>query len=163
MEDLCTIATDIIKNNISQETILPYTQFVDQTNKVRYGTYSADIQESCFDYLTGTLPKQTAAFTSGDSENYLVLIGIYVELPFDWLKRAVESQDLHIPSDMDRYNFAKEVVSRREKKRAAGKKRMDGEESVVLAFGAKASGRVTLVRKPPKSQKRALWRVPMNG
>ncbi|KAK9768168.1 hypothetical protein K7432_001414 [Basidiobolus ranarum] len=162
LEDLCAIATEVAKKNISRQTVIGYTRFVDQTNGAGYGAYSADIRESCFDFLTGTLPKETEAFTSGNSESYLTLIEIYVELPFDWLKRSIESQNLHVPSDMDRYNFAKEVVSRREKKRTAGK-RGNGEESVVLAFGAKVGGRVTLVRKPLKSQKRTLWRVPMNN
>ncbi|ORX86394.1 hypothetical protein K493DRAFT_291290 [Basidiobolus meristosporus CBS 931.73] len=161
LEDLCAISTEVAKKNISRQTVLAYTQFVDQADGVGYGAYTADIRESCFDFLTGTLPKQTEAFISGKSENYLSLVEAYVELPFDWLKRSIESQNLHIPSDMDRYNFAKEVVSRREKRRNAGKRNTAGEESVVLAFGTKVGGRVTLVRKPPKAQKRTLWRAPM--
>ncbi|ORY05969.1 hypothetical protein K493DRAFT_29446 [Basidiobolus meristosporus CBS 931.73] len=163
LEELCATATEVAKKNISQQTVLEYTQFVDQTDGIGYGAYTADIRENCFDFLTRILPKQTEAFTSGKTENYLSLVEAYVELPFDWLKRSIESQNLHIPSDMDRYNFAKEVVSRREKRRNTSRRSATGEESVVLAFGTKVGGRVTLVRKPPKAQKRTLWRAPMKN
>ncbi|RUS15943.1 hypothetical protein BC937DRAFT_91778 [Endogone sp. FLAS-F59071] len=121
------------------------------------------------------LPVLSGTLTASDSDSqsgYRELVNIFAQLPFDWFKRCTESPRLAVPSDMVRYQFAKECVAVRERLRRAqgvGSDVVGGEESIVLAFGGRGGsqgGRLTVVRKSLKGQQngtrtKTLWKVPM--
>lgn len=192
LDDLASIAAEKIKSDINRETILWYVKFVNQeSGQPGYGRYTAEIRDVCFNYITKSLPRETndnehIEIPKGSSRHASVpsspngeprpnddITSIFVQLPFHWLKLAIESSQFCIPSDMKRYQFAQNVISLREKVRsmrvAKGELEGGGEESVVLSFGrAGSNGRtVTIVRKPIKGSKmtgkpeRVLWKVPM--
>ena len=83
-------------------------------------------------------------------QGYRQLVSTFSQLPFDWIKQIIESSDFQVPSEMERFSFAKEVIKSRKSK--------THEENVLLAFGGKGSG-VTFVRKPfKKTMERRIWK-----
>ncbi|KAG5457156.1 MAG: hypothetical protein BJ554DRAFT_2904 [Olpidium bornovanus] len=129
--------------------------------------------------LAGSLSSAAAAVPFPED-----VIDMFVDLPFPWLKAAIQSPSFLGPDgDMRRYQFAQTVISRREKVRrrriAEGEIESGGEESVVLSFGSgegagglgkagkSGASAVTVVRKPLKSGRnagkpeRVLWKAPV--
>ncbi|BGP53850.1 hypothetical protein JCM8202v2_001422 [Rhodotorula sphaerocarpa] len=121
------------------------------------------------------LPSETGAFslpTAGPAQAQL--IEVLKPLPFDLFKRVIEDSKFAVPSDMDRFNFAKKVVAARKQhflslasppgtpglNGAAGGGTGEFEEAVVMQFGSGAGGpgasAVNVLRKPRKP---TLWKV----
>ncbi|OZJ06561.1 hypothetical protein BZG36_00486 [Bifiguratus adelaidae] len=201
LEDLSNICVSVMLRNIDADNVVNYVIFCEETD---YGQSSVAVREGCLHYLTrGLIPellrrddkrKEMAASDDADQEMhqaddtnsqtafeqgthfYKALLHIISALPFEWFRRVIESESFAMPSDMIRYQFAKDCVSQREASRRAKLKEvspkvaedlavsMGGEENVVLAFGSdEANGRVTIVRKPVKHRKpskaKTLWKV----
>ncbi|KAJ3138199.1 hypothetical protein HK100_012880 [Physocladia obscura] len=100
-----------------------------------------------------TLTPQIWGNKSGDA--YRDLVAAFSELPFEWLKKVIESTAFDVPNDMERFSFAKEVVARRARKHreSSGKDGLvAGEENVLMSFGSGRPGAsgVTIVRKAVK-------------
>ncbi|GAA5881283.1 hypothetical protein JCM3774_000952 [Rhodotorula dairenensis] len=120
------------------------------------------------------LPTETGAFvppTAATAQGQLV--EVLKPLPFEFFKRVIEDPKFEVPSDMDRFNFAKKVVAARKQHhlstatssppatpRAAGGGPADFEEAVVMQFGSGAGGpgscAVNVLRKPRKP---TLWKA----
>ncbi|GAA5978199.1 hypothetical protein JCM10908_004269 [Rhodotorula pacifica] len=125
------------------------------------------------------LPSETGAFvspTAGPAQAQLV--EVLKPLPFDLFKRVIEDTKFEVPSDMDRFNFAKKVVAARKQhhflttssppgtpRPATAAPNANGgpgdfEEAVVMQFGSGAGGpgssAVNVLRKPRKP---TLWKV----
>jgi hypothetical protein len=128
---------------------------------------SAEDLQTAKGNIEDNLSSKDSGSVAPDSAFMDQLISVYVNLPFEWLKRVIESKSFSLIADLDRYWFAKDIVTRRmerlDKSGACGI-----EENVVLAFGSfgggEGSGRVAVVRKPPKNSSirrdRVLWKVP---
>lgn len=86
-----------------------------------------------------------------------VLIPIFVRLPFGILQQAFDSPRLPIPSDQDRFNLAKRIISER-KKRSTAQGPIIGigefDEHVVLTFGSGTN--VSIMRKVRRKQ---VWKI----
>lgn len=157
LADLAHMTTQLIKADISLATVALYTAFVSHPDK-DYGASSVEIRDTIFEFLCQGLLKGMARPWDKEGEEYQVLVQIFSGLPYEWLKKVVESKTFEVPSDMERYafvlltsqrfTFAKKVIS----VRSASKPKsahFAGEENVLLSFGASKSGAsgVTIVRK----------------
>ncbi|GAA5964664.1 hypothetical protein JCM8115_004703 [Rhodotorula mucilaginosa] len=118
------------------------------------------------------LPSETGAFvpTAGPAAQ-AQLVEVLKPLPFDIFKRVIEDSRFEVPSDMDRFNFAKKVVAARKqhhlstaassppgtpRSNTSGGGLAEFEEAVVMQFGSAGSSAVTVLRKPRKP---TLWKV----
>ncbi|KAI8904846.1 hypothetical protein EDD86DRAFT_212926 [Gorgonomyces haynaldii] len=84
------------------------------------------------------------------SEGYQELVQVFDHLSFETYKQVLESPSFTVPSDMERFQFAKHVCQVRSKNRE--------QENVLLSFSSGKSG-ITIVRKQVQKQKseRRLW------
>jgi len=124
-----------------------------------YGAYALRLREELLHHITVTLPAELSTFgslqSSKDPKGYSLFIQICGRLPFITFKNVIESSDLPVPTDKERFDFAKRCIADR-RKAAAALGATDFEESVVLAFGAGSGGSVQVIRKP---RRRQLWKV----
>ncbi|KAJ3332858.1 hypothetical protein HDU76_012853 [Blyttiomyces sp. JEL0837] len=178
LPDLSTLVTSLIKSDINQKTVNDYCQFVSQPEfgssygiGVAYqngvgttgGCWSSEIRDCVFGYLCRGLVRELAerspVWGNKELEGYRELVNTFAELPFDWLKKVVESKDaFEVPNEMERFSFAKDVVALRSKRKSQKHHPSSaaflaaGEENVLLAFGGGKAGSsgVTIVRKAPK-------------
>ncbi|KAJ3113595.1 hypothetical protein HDU96_003172 [Phlyctochytrium bullatum] len=156
--DLANLAAEMIKNDISRATVIDYCLFASQPDfGGSYGNWSADVRDAVFSYLSRGLVRELAErgpiWGNKESDQYKELVSAFAELPFEWLKRVVESKDsFEVPNDMERFGFAKDVIALRSRSKGAGSNLLAGEENVLLAFGTSKPGQsgVTIVRKAPK-------------
>jgi len=118
-----------------------------------FGPYGLRLRDDVFLFLVSTLPRQLATANPGNPGS--ALADVYVRLPFEYFKAAVESGDFPIGKEnmQDRFRFAKSVVAAR--KRGVAR---DAEETVVLAFdgASESNSRVHVTRK---MRGRRLWKV----
>ncbi|KAI8819008.1 uncharacterized protein EV422DRAFT_487756, partial [Fimicolochytrium jonesii] len=170
LDDLASLAGELIKSDISRTTVLDYCHFASHPDfGASYGKHSQDIREAVLVYLTRGVVRDVAdqfgiVWGNRDGEGYKELVATFAELPFEWLKKVVESKGFEVPGDMERFNFAKEIVALRQRRRQAGgggnpraggppagatvpNRLLAGEENVLLAFGSKDRSGVTIVRK----------------
>ncbi|KAJ3089864.1 hypothetical protein HK102_005287 [Quaeritorhiza haematococci] len=161
LADLASFATELIKGDVSRMTVLEYCLFVNQHEwGGNYGSWSQEIRDAVFGYLCKGVVRELAEkigpiWGMREGESYKELVKIFADLPFEWLKKVVESKLFEVPSDMERYYFAKEVIALRSRNQPPASTLIAGEENVLLAFGANkpgTSGGVTIVRKAPKGQ-----------
>ncbi|TPX47444.1 hypothetical protein SeMB42_g03314 [Synchytrium endobioticum] len=169
LQDLAATVTNLIKNDVSRTTVSRYCEFLATAD---YGPYSTEIREAVFTYLAkGSIGesfdctntpinyknnsfKKTVIWPSRDTEAYIVLVRTFADLPFEWLKRVLESKDFEVPEDMDRYLFAKEVIQRRARASPTHGTSspipppVAGEENVLLAFGTGSVGNISGVKIP---------------
>lgn len=136
LADLQHLVINLITPDIGIENVLEY---------VDLEQVSPDISIKIQEFLTkGIFTKLENAWDKSMS-SYNVLISLFSKLPFELLKKVIESKEFQVPSDMERFTFAKNVVSVR-----STEKLSNSEENVLLSFGLKESG-VTLVRKSVKN------------
>ncbi|POY76585.1 hypothetical protein BMF94_0174 [Rhodotorula taiwanensis] len=118
------------------------------------------------------LPSELGAFAQGPpGPAQGQLVEVLKLLPFDLFKRIIEDSKFQVPSDMDRFNFAKKVVAARKQyfhatasppgtPAANAAAPTEFEEAVVMQFGSGAGGpgssAVNVLRKPRKP---TLWKV----
>ena len=113
LRDLAATATNLIKNDISRTTVSGYCDFI---ATAEYGLHSAEIRDAIFAYLakgsiresfdctnTPVNVKDDVVWPLKDTDAYKVLVRTFADLPFEWLKRVVESKEFDVPGDMDRY------------------------------------------------------------
>jgi len=166
LPDLCNIAANLIYNNINRNTVLDYCHFVNQPNFItRYDEFSKNIYDCVYNCLCKNVIKELTELNRQDiwkdreGQGFKQLIELFSELPFEWMKKVVESKDFITPSEIDRYYFAKELISLRARKQLPV---VVGEENVVLAFGISKNSNISIVRKSPKhptgSQERKVWK-----
>ncbi|KAJ8328254.1 hypothetical protein O5D80_003616 [Batrachochytrium dendrobatidis] len=156
LSDLIAMTSDYIKDDISSSSVLGYCQFVSQPNSARYGPAITLLRESIFTFLCkgliGEISERVGLiWQKKDSEGYKTLVQLFAELPFEWLKRTVESKSFEVASELERFAFAKEIIQLRARSRSPSTPSliMAGDENVLLSFGgSKISGSgVTIVRK----------------
>ncbi|CAG8554865.1 10315_t:CDS:1 [Cetraspora pellucida] len=157
LKDLCDFARDFIKNILNPYNVLVIGQWIE--NSIIYGEYSDEIKHSIFDYLAVSLPTDLKVFPKksiyqimkdgiGDidpsfpNSGYHKLVDIYALLPFNWFKRVVESDKFSCPTDIDRFHFARQVISARAK-RYTSENRSKQYEAVFMCFGSECSILVT--------------------
>ena len=106
LPDLAQIATTLIMAEISLANVSLYTAFVaaGQHADAEYGAALAEIRDTLHAFLcTGmldALPSDPWEDTEG--EGYTTLAQVFAGLPFEWLKKIVESRDFDVPSDRER-------------------------------------------------------------
>ncbi|KAJ3163111.1 hypothetical protein HDU86_002280 [Geranomyces michiganensis] len=163
---LAALATAQIRADVSRETVLDYCLYVsDPAFSHAYGQHTAmELREAVLVYLTKGVVHDVChqhgvvnVWADREAEPYKDLVATFSKLPFEWLKKVVESRGFKVPSDLDRYQFAKEVVSIRQRARTAATPNaqpqttasmlLAGEENVLLAFGTTDRTGVTIVRK----------------
>ncbi|KAI8854043.1 hypothetical protein BC829DRAFT_413342 [Chytridium lagenaria] len=137
--DLANLATELIRNDISRATVIDYCLFASQSDfGGSYGSWSSDIRDAVFAYLSRGIVRELA---ERGPIWYKELVSAFSELPFEWLKKVVENKDnFEVPSDMERFGFAKEVIAVRAKNKGSGPNHLAGEENVLLAFGTGKPG-----------------------
>ncbi|KAJ3007789.1 hypothetical protein HKX48_008931, partial [Thoreauomyces humboldtii] len=154
--DLASLAAAQIKTDVSRATVLEYCQFVSQPAFAHaYSHHSMEIREAVLFYLTKGVVRDVCdhfgmIWGNRDGEGYKELVATFAELPFEWLKKVVESKAFEVPSDMERFNFAKEIVRYRQphgKTPSTSSLLLAGDENVLLAFGSKDRSGVTIVRR----------------
>jgi len=166
LPDLCNIAANLICNNINKNTVLDYCHFVNQPNFItHYNDFSKNIYDCVYNCLCKNVVKELTELNRQDiwknreGQGYKQLIELFSELPFEWMKKVVESKDFITPGEIDRYYFAKELISLRSRKQLPV---VVSEENVVLAFGISKNSNITIVRKSPKhptsTQERKVWK-----
>ncbi|CAB4398119.1 hypothetical protein RhiirA5_353370 [Rhizophagus irregularis] len=100
LQDLCEMCVEVILRDIKEDTVVHYLTFA---TSHFYGTHSEKITESCFTYLCR------------EGYDNLRLRPAFLTLPAEWLKRVIESDAFWVPSEYERYLFARDVVSKRRK------------------------------------------------
>ena len=157
LPDLQSLCFDHIKQDLNAASVLGYCLFVgNECSNVSFES----VRDACVNFLHSGVhseltDKHGPVWISKESESYRQMVALFADLPFEWLKRIVESKRFQVPSDLERFAFAKEVLQQRAKMRSTGTTSliMAGEENVLLAFGGGKSGSsgVTIVRKVPKN------------
>ncbi|TPX58623.1 hypothetical protein PhCBS80983_g03002 [Powellomyces hirtus] len=169
LHQLAALATAQIKQDISRATVLEYCHFVSQPDfQLNYGHHTAmELREAVLIYLTKGVVQDVcdqhgiaAVWSDRDGAAYRDLVATFAKLPFEWLKKVVESRAFKVPGEMDRFQFAKEIVATRQRARTSSSPNsppasmatllLAGEENVLLAFGSKDRTGVTIVRKAPR-------------
>ncbi|GAA6050063.1 hypothetical protein JCM3770_001351 [Rhodotorula araucariae] len=117
------------------------------------------------------LPSETGAFEPATAASaQAALIDVLKRLPFDMFKAIVEDARFAVPTDMDRFNFAKKVVAARKQVAlalpgaagagaGAGAGGAEFEETVVLQFGGGAGTGASAVNVLRKARRPQLWKV----
>ncbi|CAG8570755.1 307_t:CDS:2 [Funneliformis mosseae] len=100
LQDLCEMCVEVILRDIKEDTVEHYLTFA---TSHFYGSHSEKITESCFTYLCR------------EGFDNLRLRPAFLKLPAEWLKRVIESDAFWVPSEYERYIFARDVVSQRRK------------------------------------------------
>ncbi|ORX55231.1 hypothetical protein BCR36DRAFT_321101 [Piromyces finnis] len=154
LPDLCNIATRLICLDINKNTVINYCHFVNQPNFITcYDEFSKTIYDCVYNCLCKNVIKELSELNRQDiwqdreGQGYKQLIEVFSELPFEWMKKVVESKEFITPGEIDRYYFAKELISLRAHKQSPV---VIGEENVVLAFGISKNSNISIVRKSPK-------------
>ncbi|KAJ1530009.1 hypothetical protein HK096_009014 [Nowakowskiella sp. JEL0078] len=158
LADLAQHATDLMKSDISRSTVIEYCQFANQPEwGGNYGTWSQDIRDYVFSYLCRGVVKEISekiapVWSNREGEAYKELVMLFSNLPFEWLKKVVESKAFEVPTDVERYHVAKEIIQVRAAARGPQSSLVAGEENVLISFGAHKTGAsgVTILRKAPK-------------
>ncbi|GAA5966820.1 hypothetical protein JCM21900_006101 [Sporobolomyces salmonicolor] len=134
--------------------------------------YEAKLRVGLLDRIV-RLPAEMGAFVPATAaQNQPRLVDVLKRLPFELFKAAVEDSRFSVPSDMDRFNFAKRVVAAR-KQLALSTASLastqpglpavpepDFSEVVVLGFGSGAGGPgASAVNVLRKARKPALWKI----
>ncbi|CAG8446340.1 5317_t:CDS:1 [Scutellospora calospora] len=103
-------------------------------------------------YLTALLPQEVFQFYKWPAHGFEHLTKIYAELPFEFLKSALEAQTFPFEAPIDRFQFAKKVLAlRKTNAKLYGCGNMNSSvrdvlcETVYLAFGDDLSGSGILV------------------
>ncbi|KAJ3350866.1 hypothetical protein HDU83_009394 [Entophlyctis luteolus] len=187
LTNLATLATEFIKQDISRDSLADYCAFVSTTPQqqqqqqmVQPSAWMLEIRDAVFAYLCNGIVREIAEkrrttesvpvasvdgsgasvllWSNKGSEAYKDLVNAFAELPFEWLKRVVESSQFSVPSDRERFSFAKDVVALRSRKSRIANDSghlslVAGEENVLMSFGGSKVGgsNVTIVRKALKS------------
>ncbi|RKO82848.1 hypothetical protein BDK51DRAFT_11308, partial [Blyttiomyces helicus] len=160
LPDLASFATGQLKTALSRATVLDCCLFVSQPEwGGSYAAWSRELREAVFVFLSKGIVREIQEAVGGggtvwgsrDGEGYRELVAAFAQLPFEWLKKVVESRAFEVPSDMERFTFAKEVIALRSSKKKPTATLLAGEENVLLSFGG-AGGKtggsgVTIVRK----------------
>lgn len=108
LSDLASLATEQIKADISRTTVLEYCLYVSQSEfGGSYGSFSQEIREAVLNYLTKGVVKDAAEqfgpiWGNREGEAYKELVRTFAELPFEWLKKVVESKSFEVPGEMER-------------------------------------------------------------
>jgi hypothetical protein len=100
LQDLCEMCVEVILRDIKEDTVVHYLTFA---TSHFYGAHSEKITESCFTYLCR------------EGYDNLRLKPAFLTLPAEWLKRVIESDAFWVPSEYERYLFARNIVSKRRK------------------------------------------------
>ncbi|KXS09260.1 hypothetical protein M427DRAFT_75680 [Gonapodya prolifera JEL478] len=154
LPDLATRIAELVKLDIRRDTVTDYCAYVGGEVARAYGPWAREIRDAVTQYLCRDAAREAKERTGGTAsvweegvsgEAYRDLVAGFAELPFDWLKKVVESRGFDCPSDLERFNFAKEVLAARVRAHRA----RPNEENVLLAFGGKTQGQanVALVRR----------------
>jgi hypothetical protein len=122
-----------------------------------YPPFTQGLLSNVLNYFITTLPIQlqspsTALPATANTELYKQML---LPLPFDILKHILEHPSLPIGSEKQRYELAKQIVTRRRKEEI-----IPVEESVILKVGGNDGEGVQLVRS--FARKRALWKTHHN-
>ncbi|KAH9265256.1 hypothetical protein BASA84_001752 [Batrachochytrium salamandrivorans] len=169
LPDLMAMASDYIRDDISSSSVLGYCHFVSQQNSARYGAAVVPLRENVFAFLCRGLTAEISdklglIWPKKDGEGYQMLVSLFSELPFEWLKRTVESKSFEVASELERFAFAKEIIQLRARSRSPSTPSliMAGDENVVLSFGGGKTGGsgVTIVRKAPRD---VIYKLPRTG
>ncbi|KAJ3121278.1 hypothetical protein HK098_003817 [Nowakowskiella sp. JEL0407] len=158
--DLAQLATNLIKSDISRNTVIDYCLFANQPEwGGNYAQFSQEIRDAVFGYLCRGVVRELSdkigpVWSSREGESYKELVKLFAELPFEWLKKVAESKAFEVPSDMERYYFSKEIIQLRASTKNSQSPLVAGEENVLISFGAHKTGAsgVTILRKATKTQ-----------
>jgi hypothetical protein len=107
MGDLALMATEMIKADVGTRTIMDYCQFVSSVTNETAVNYVEDIRNCVFGYLCKGIVHDIAethgaVWVDRQGSGYLQLVSAYACLPFEWLKKIVESKMFEVSSDMER-------------------------------------------------------------
>ncbi|RHZ47126.1 hypothetical protein Glove_590g21 [Diversispora epigaea] len=100
LQDLCEMCVEVILKDTKDDTVVDYLNFA---TSHFYGPHSEKIIESCFTYLCR------------EGYDNIKLKPAFLSLPAEWLKRVIESDAFWVPSEYERYLFAKDIISKRRK------------------------------------------------
>ncbi|KAJ3380751.1 hypothetical protein HDU92_005784 [Lobulomyces angularis] len=149
--DLGNLAKDLIKQDFKKETLANYCKFFTHPIfEINYSLYAKELKEEFFIYLAKGLVREVVelhgqqVWLNRQGEAYRTLVNLFVELPFEWMKKVIESKEFETSSEMERYHFANEVIQSRSRQQLTPQ----SEEAVLMAFGSKNG--ITIVRKASK-------------
>ncbi|KAJ3394899.1 hypothetical protein HDU84_005834 [Entophlyctis sp. JEL0112] len=186
LTNLAAMAAEFIKQDISRDSLADYCAFVSTPPQIQQqqqmpapSAWMLEIRDAVFSFLCNGIVREIAEkrrtteavpvaavggsgasvllWSNRASDAYKDLVLAFAELPFEWLKRVVESSQFDVPSDRERFTFAKDVVALRARKshiaNGSGHLSLAGEENVLMSFGGSKVGgsNVTIVRKALKS------------
>ncbi|CAG8445778.1 14596_t:CDS:2 [Ambispora leptoticha] len=117
LQDICETCVEVILRDIKEDTVVHYLTFA---TSHFYGTHSEKITESCFTYLCR------------EGFDNLRLRSAFLSLPAEWLKRVLESDAFWVPSEYERYLFAREVISNRRKIASDQKRNSMGDHQQMM-------------------------------
>ncbi|CAG8725620.1 3553_t:CDS:1, partial [Ambispora leptoticha] len=153
LRDLSTL--DI--NDISENNVILYIKTFDE----KITEYAKTIKDACFSYLVNDLPSSLNSFDTNrhhhhhhddkcaietgngmcHNDGYQRLLDIYARLPFSWLKRVIESENLGVTSII-RYKLAKDIITKRQELKISNK-----DEFAYMSFGTNHHQNITIVQK----------------
>ncbi|GAA5856445.1 hypothetical protein JCM5353_000236 [Sporobolomyces roseus] len=129
-------------------------------------TFEAILRQTLLTRLTSLSAEFGAFNPSMAVQGQARLIEVLKRLSFDWFKGTVEDKRFLVPSEMDRFNFAKRVVAARKQyfqslasqssDPSLPPQAMEFDEAVVLGFGSGGQSAVNVLRKARKPN---LWKI----
>ncbi|GAA5904643.1 hypothetical protein JCM8208_004838 [Rhodotorula glutinis] len=130
------------------------------------GPHEARLRSLLVDRIV-CLPDELGAFEPSTAASaQKELIPVLAGLPFAMVKQVIEDARFNVPTDLDRFNFAKKVVAARKQlaiaiaQQQGGGVALDFEETVVLQFGASSGpGGGCAVNVLRKARKPQLWKA----
>ncbi|KAJ3372798.1 hypothetical protein HDU91_001913 [Kappamyces sp. JEL0680] len=167
LPDLVAMCTEHIKTSIDLDSVVPMARFLSDTTSTLglQDLKDAVFTYLCKDFFQDLMVANGLVWGNDQGKGYQEAVRVFSLLPFDWLKGVVESVYFDVPSDMDRFQFAKTVVDLRQS--ASGKNSMvAGLENVLLSFGGQQQGKkhgVTIVRRARPSSLNGPGAAPLAG
>ncbi|RUP44180.1 hypothetical protein BC936DRAFT_149839 [Jimgerdemannia flammicorona] len=95
VQDVCELCVEFVLRNLREQNVIEFLRFAD--SHVVNG--SDRILEAVFTFLC--------------REGWRKLKDQFVRLPAEWLKRVLEHDAFWVPSEYERYRFAKDVITKR--------------------------------------------------
>ena len=103
LPDLASMATELIKHGLTRDSIIPYCLSVDSHIAANQNIKDALFSFLCTGIVRETMDVDGLVWGNPGGKGYAVLVGLFSELPFEWLKSVIESPHFEVPSDMERY------------------------------------------------------------
>jgi hypothetical protein len=106
LADLAHIATQLMKQELNVQTARSLAMFVSHPESDKYGSAITELRETVHAFLTRGILQTLTNPWDKEGDDYQLLVQVFSSLPFEWLKKIVESEEFQVPSNMERWDLS---------------------------------------------------------